>query len=67
MAEREMAMWTMQGPHERELRWTGMEMMWGEVAQVAGDEKRTGTDGMVSGRQVEGAKVIKEGPLVNPG
>jgi hypothetical protein len=34
---------------------------------VAGDEKRTGVDGMVSRRQVEGAKVIRERSLVNPG
>jgi hypothetical protein len=55
------------GPHKRELRCTGMEVMWSEVAQVVGDEKGTGTGGMVSGRQVEGEKVIGEQPLVDLG
>jgi hypothetical protein len=55
-----------QGPHKRELRWIETELMWSEVAQVVGDEKRTGVGGMVSGRQVEGVKVIGEWPLVNP-
>jgi hypothetical protein len=38
------------GPHKRELRSNGMEVMWSEVAQVARDEKGTGIDGTVSGR-----------------
>jgi hypothetical protein len=62
-----MAMWTTQDPHEWDLRWTGTEMMWSEGAQVARDEKGTGYSEMVSGIQVEGEKVIKEGPLVNLG
>jgi hypothetical protein len=27
------------GPHKQEMRCNGMEVMWSEVAQVAGDEK----------------------------
>jgi hypothetical protein len=40
-----------------------MEVMWSEVAQVAGDEKGTGTSGTVSGRQMEGAEVMRGGHL----
>jgi hypothetical protein len=44
-----MAMWTVQGPHKKELRWNGMEMMWSEVAQVVVNEKGAGIDRKVSG------------------
>jgi hypothetical protein len=60
-------MLTTQELYEREMRWTRMEMMWGEVVQVAGDEKMMGTGGRVSGRQVEGGKVVNKGPLVHLG
>jgi hypothetical protein len=42
-------MWTVQGPHKRELRWTEMNMMWGEVAR---DESGDVTGGTVNGDQV---------------
>jgi hypothetical protein len=36
----------------QELRCNWIEVMWSEVAHVAGDEEGTGVDGTVSGGQV---------------
>jgi hypothetical protein len=47
------------GSHKKKMRCNGMEAMWSEVAQVAGDEKGTGTGGTVSGRKMEGAQVMR--------
>jgi hypothetical protein len=51
------------GTQER-IRCNGMEVMWSEVAQVAGDEEGMGTGGKVSGRQMEGEKVMRRGHLL---
>jgi hypothetical protein len=47
------------GPHKQELTLNGMEVMWNKVAQGEGDEKGTSTDRTMSGRQMEGAKVMR--------
>jgi hypothetical protein len=52
------------GATQAGLRCNGMEVMWSEVAQVAGDEKGTGTGGTVSGRQMGGAEVMRSDHLL---
>jgi hypothetical protein len=47
------------GATQEGLRCNGMEVMWSKVEQVAGDEKGTGTRGMVSGRHMEGEKGMR--------